>query len=124
MEEVALIELLNKKISETVSVPETGDAVPEIEVEPAGLSELLLKLKDDPDLLFDYMISLAGMDYQEKRGIVYHLRSTSFLYQVVVKCSVPSDRPEVPSVVHLWPCADWYEREAFDMFGIKPHVEV
>lgn len=118
MEKVALVELIEKKFGETVSVAPAGDAMPVVEVESAGLLGLMQKLKEDPDLLFDYMISLAGMDYGEKRGVVYHMRSTSFLHQLVVKCSVPAEKTEIASVVSLWPCADWYEREAFDMFGI------
>jgi NADH-quinone oxidoreductase subunit C len=69
---------------------------------------------------FSTFIDLCGVDWPERRErfeVVYHLLSMSANLRVRVKISTEEDAP-VPSVTGLWPCADWFEREAFDMYGI------
>jgi NADH-quinone oxidoreductase subunit C/D len=58
--------------------------------------------------------------------LVYHLLSTTGCEEVRLKVPLPADKPSAPTVTGLWPCADWYEREVWDMFGIQfeghPHL--
>ncbi len=71
---------------------------------------------------FDMLLDLCGVDYpgREKRfDVVYHLYSFSTGKRLRVKVPVSEDRCEVDSVVDIWKAADWFEREAYDMFGIK-----
>jgi NADH-quinone oxidoreductase subunit C len=82
--------------------------------------EALTYLRDNPDFRFAQMIDLAGADYpqREKRfDVVYHLLSLVKNRRVRVKIETDEDTP-VPSVTSVFPVADWYEREAFDMYGI------
>ena len=82
--------------------------------------EVLTHLRDDPACRFQQLIDLAGADYpdREKRfDVVYHLLSFSRNRRVRVKVQTDEDTA-VPSVSGVYPCADWFEREAFDMFGI------
>jgi NADH-quinone oxidoreductase subunit C len=86
-----------------------------------------LILRDHPELKFDQMIDLCGLDYSEYSGgvsgsryaVVYHLLSLSHNKRVRVKVFAgDDDLPILPSVIDIWPAANWFEREAFDLFGI------
>lgn len=95
--------------------------------------EAMNTLRDHPDCRFEQMIDLAGMDYagygMESGGegawegarfaVVTHLLSVSLNQRVRVRVFCPDDDlPVVPSVAEVWPAANWYEREAFDLYGI------
>jgi NADH-quinone oxidoreductase subunit C len=85
-------------------------------------------LHDAPGCQFEQLIDLCGVDYSEygegsREGprfcVVSHLLSVSLNQRVRVKVFAPDDDfPVVPSVTAIWRSADWYEREAFDLFGI------
>jgi NADH-quinone oxidoreductase subunit C len=82
-------------------------------------------LHDDPELSFDYLVDVCGVDYlgrKEKRfEVVYHLYSIKHRHSVRLKAEVSEDDPTIDSVMPVWIGADWHEREAFDMFGIVFH---
>ncbi|MDB5431010.1 MAG: hypothetical protein JWP35_2126 [Caulobacter sp.] len=88
---------------------------------PAGrVVEALTQLRDHPDCRFAQLIDLCGVDYPERPmrfDVVYHLLSLTKNHRVRLKVQTDEDTP-VPSVTSVYPCADWYEREAFDMYGI------
>ena len=82
--------------------------------------ELLTLLRDDAKLQFICFIDLAGADYPEREqrfDVIYHLLSPVKNLRVRVKLTTDEDTP-VPSVTSVYPGANWYEREAFDMYGI------
>ena len=82
--------------------------------------ELLTLLRDSPRFQLHQLIDLCGADYPERRrrfDVVYHLLSYTKNVRVRVKVETDEDTP-VPSVTDVFINADWYEREAFDMFGI------
>ena len=84
------------------------------------IAGLLKLLRDNANYEFVQLIDLAGADYpqREKRfDVVYHLLSYTKNRRVRVKVQTDEDTT-VPSVVSVYPCADWFEREAFDMYGI------
>ena len=92
------------------------------------LLEALRKVRDRPELRFEILVDVCGVDYStygnEARdgprfAAVYHLLSLANNWRLRVRCFAPDDEfPVVPSVVDLWPSANWYEREAFDLYGI------
>ena len=87
---------------------------------PAGsLHNLALKLKNDPDLSFDYLFCLSGVDYGKQLGIVYHLTSTLQKHSLVIKVRT-DDRinPAFDTMSNIWRTAELHEREVFDLFGI------
>jgi NADH-quinone oxidoreductase subunit C len=112
---------------------------PWVEVAPAAIVEVATFLKDDPDLKFDALNDLCGVDYLEpdpkklaKFGhephveVVYHLYSYTHKHWLVVKVKLPrwkddkaGEIPELPTVSGIWAIADWHEREAFDLVGIR-----
>jgi NADH-quinone oxidoreductase subunit C len=85
-------------------------------------------LRDLPALRFEQLIDLCGVDYSTIGGVghsgprfavVYHLLSLANNWRLRVRAFAPDDDfPVLPSLVDVWPGANWYEREAFDFFGI------
>jgi len=92
------------------------------------LRDALRVLRDRPELRFEILADLCGVDYSTYGGegrdgprfaVVYHLLSLAHNWRLRVRCFAPDDElPVVESAVDLWPCANWFEREAFDLFGI------
>src|ERR1043165_695822 len=86
------------------------------------------ELRDQPGLRFEQLIDLCGVDYLEyangrhdglRYAVVYHLLSVSLNHRLRLKVFAhDSDFPVMDSVVGIWPSANWFEREAFDLFGI------
>lgn len=95
---------------------------PAVNVPAADLLGVLGSLKSAHG--FDMLADVAGVDWgvgaRPRFSVVYHLFSTATYAYVRVCADCPDDQaPEVPSATGLWPAADWHEREAFDMFGIR-----
>lgn len=94
---------------------------------PESLPDVARYLRDDPALLMEQLVDVCGVDYQDYRdypadglrfAAVYHLLSLSHNHRLRLRVFLPEERPVVPSVVGVWASADWFEREAFDMFGL------
>jgi NADH-quinone oxidoreductase subunit C len=82
--------------------------------------ELLTLLRDSPEFRFHQLIDLTAVDYPERArrfDVVYHLLSLTRNWRVRISIETDEDTP-VPSITPVYPCADWFEREAFDMFGV------
>ena len=90
----------------------------EVTVKPDSVPAVCAALKDNPDTAFNFLLSLCAVDYEEHIQVVYHLYSTVRKHKMALKASVPTDAPRMPSVIEVWPGADWYEREAHDLFGV------
>jgi NADH-quinone oxidoreductase subunit C len=85
-----------------------------------GLPVLLTYLRDDPACRFRQLMDLCGVDYPERPerfDVVYHLLSPRFNRRIRVKLRTDEDHP-VPSAVGVFSSAGWFEREAWDLFGI------
>lgn len=90
--------------------------------------DVLKILKDKPEFHFKQLIDLCGVDYLEfpeeqvnerRFAVVYHLLSLKNNQRIRVKVFLENNEfPILPTVISLWPVADWYEREAFDLLGI------
>jgi NADH-quinone oxidoreductase subunit C len=95
--------------------------------ERAALADVLAFCRDDAALRFDMLMDLTAVDYLAYPGredaprfeVVYHLYSVAHNHRLRVKAGVDEDDPVVPSAVPLWPIANWYEREVWDMFGLR-----
>ena len=84
-------------------------------------------LRDEPQFGFEQLIDLCGVDYSEygngswsgpRFAVVYHLLSVQNNHRLRLRCFVDDEMPLIPSVLPLWNSANWYEREAFDLYGI------
>ena len=91
----------------------------EIRVRPADLPEVMRTLHGDPELGFQLLADLCGVDTGTTMQVTYHLWSpASPDWLRVIAVDLPREDPRVPSVTFLWKGAEWMEREAYDMFGI------
>jgi len=91
-----------------------------VEAKAGKIVALLTRLRDDADFRFQQLIDLCGADYPDREqrfDVVYHLLSLTRNRRVRVKIRTGEDQP-VSTVTGVYPCADWFEREAFDMYGI------
>ena len=82
------------------------------------IHRVLTVARTHPDLQFNYLRSLTGVDWGAEREVVYHLWSTTKKHNVTIKTRVPAEDPRLPSAIDIWKAADWHERETHDMFGI------
>jgi NADH-quinone oxidoreductase subunit C len=89
-------------------------------VRKEGIVQICQFLKDDPELGFNFLSDICGVDWPERKprfDVVYNLYSISKNHRVRLKVRV-EDGEKVPSVTSVWRTANWHEREVFDMFGI------
>jgi NADH-quinone oxidoreductase subunit C len=108
------------------SVVDRGEIT--VEVSAADLAGVMLALRDDPALAFSTLIDVIGVDYagfadQVREGpryaVVYNLLSIVHNWRLRVKVFAPNDdMPVVDTMIDTWPGANWFEREAFDLYGI------
>ena len=97
-------------------------------VKPQSYAAAMRTLRDHPDCRFEQLIDLCGVDYSDhgdgawegaRFAVVTHLLSLAHNQRVRVRVFCPDDDlPVVASVVGIWPAANWFEREAFDLYGI------
>jgi len=86
------------------------------------LPKVCLTLKQHPQLLFDYLSCISGIDepQQGKMAVVYHIASLPNEEMLTLKVELEKSQPlTVPTISHLWQNADWLERETFDLLGIQ-----
>jgi NADH-quinone oxidoreductase subunit C len=97
-------------------------AVGELTLTVSGdrIVDVLTFLRDDPACRFEVLIDICGVDWParaQRFDVVYHLLSPRLNQRVRVKVLTDEETP-VPSVIGVYPAANWYEREAYDMYGI------
>jgi NADH-quinone oxidoreductase subunit C len=134
-----LLDRLKKKFGDKITGSNFEAIDPWIEVWPSGLVEVCQYLKAEPDLKFEMLNCISGVDYfepdpkkaakatfQPHTEVVYHLSSISKKHSLVLKVILPrwkddqpGDLPEVQSVCSVWPAANWHEREVFDLSGVN-----
>jgi NADH-quinone oxidoreductase subunit C len=96
-------------------------------VDRGAILDVLGFCRDEPDLRFDMLVDLTAVDYLKHPGwdggprfeVVYHLYSLPHNHRLRLKVPVEEDHAVAPSAVPLWPIANWFEREVWDMFGIR-----
>jgi NADH-quinone oxidoreductase subunit C len=88
------------------------------EIEESHWTETAQLLKNHPELEFDYMRNLSGIDQETHLEVVYHLSSLRLNIDLFIKIKTDRDNPSIHSVTSVWPTANWNEREVYDLFGI------
>ena len=88
---------------------------------PKNWNEIAAFLQSDDNLFFDQMECLTGMDLgaEESLEVRYNLHSMKHRHKVEIRISADRNNPNIPSVEQIWRMADWFEREAYDMYGIQ-----
>jgi NADH:ubiquinone oxidoreductase subunit C len=114
-------EELKTKINELLpaaTFDETGEWL-NINVEPADWLSFAEKLRHDDPLFFDYLFCLTCIDWKTHLTMVYHLSSTKYRHNIVIKSKLDVTKPEIESVSHIWKTAIFHEREVYEMFGVN-----
>src|SRR5512140_2929707 len=123
--------LVERKFGGRVRAEATaGSDIPTIAVDPGTLHEVALFLRDDPSTRFDLLLDVVAVDrlrlpseMQPRDGRRFQtntiLYSTQRNQHVRVRTAVPESNPSLPSLVDVWPAANWFEREAWDLMGIS-----
>ncbi len=106
------------------------------EIDPASIKDVCKILRDDKNTKFNQLIDLCGMDYSaygeqddiqtestiswdgSRYAVVYHLLSLKHNFRLRLRTGLDENQPVTVSVIDVWPTADWFEREAFDLIGI------
>ncbi len=94
-------------------------------LQPESIAAVCQALRDAPALRYNFLADITAVDWYERDprfDIVYHLLSleTRAVVRLKVRVGAPDEEaPAVPSVTSVWPTADWYEREIYDLFGVS-----
>jgi NADH-quinone oxidoreductase subunit C/D len=127
---VSFAPLLEKRFDGKARPEASGRSdVPTISVDPASLHEVALFLRDDPSTRFDLLLDIASIDRSrlpaeqmprdgKRFQADYILYSSQRNEHLRVKAAAPDSNPHLPSLIDVWPAANWYEREAWDLMGI------
>jgi NADH-quinone oxidoreductase subunit C len=133
-----IIAVLEAEFGTRIKDKKTDAVDPYAVVDPANLLDVCRYLRDDPNLKFELLSCISGVDYLEpdpkkaaKAGfephleVVYHLQGFTHRHRFTLKLILPrwqdgkpGTLPEVPSVTGLWAAADWHEREVYDLTGV------
>ena len=122
-----LLEQVKDRLGERVQNPKIALGELTIELLRDDLLEACRTLRDDPALAFEQLIDLCGVDYLEygegiwdgpRYAVVYHLLSVSLNHRIRLRVFLDDDAPVVDSVNDVWSAANWFEREAFDLYGM------
>lgn len=90
-----------------------------LEMAPENLGIIAGFLKESPDLSFDFLICCFAIDWMDSLEVVYVFHSYDKNHQIVLRAKLDRKEPRIDSLSHLYPTADWHEREAYDLFGVQ-----
>lgn len=114
-------EELKSKLTDLVPLAtyEEGTEWLTVVVEPTAWREFAQQLRFNNDLHFDFLFCVTCVDWKAHFTMVYHLRSTVHGHILVVKSKLDQVSPEIETVSDIWRTAEFHEREAYDLFGVK-----
>lgn len=94
---------------------------PRVNVVSSRVAEVARVLRDDPELNFDCLTNLTGVDLKsaDQIEVCYHIFSYRYRHQIMLAVQASRGDPMVPTLTHLWPAANWLERECFDLLGVR-----
>jgi NADH-quinone oxidoreductase subunit C len=114
---------LRQQFGEAIQRVEVVWGVTNVYVRPERVLDIVRWLHDDSSQRYDYLSDVTAVEYRDLDvpiEVVWHLRSLPYRRFLRLKAQLPKDKPlEVASVWSIYKCADWLERECFDMFGIR-----
>jgi NADH:ubiquinone oxidoreductase subunit C len=116
-----IVEELKAKISgllPAASFEEGGEWL-NINIEHMDWLSLAKQLRHNESLFFNYLFCLTCIDWKTHLTMVYHLSSTKFRHNIVIKSKLNRNNPEIETVSHIWRTADFHEREVYEMFGVN-----
>jgi len=116
--------VISKLISDFSNAVESHEVLSDmlcITVKKEFIQSILLFLRDDQELQYNFLTTLCGMHYPENEqlGVVYHLQSFVNNHRIRIKTVTELNDPKIPTITTIWPAANWMERETYDFYGIQ-----
>ena len=114
-------ETLKSNIAELIpsaAFEESGEWL-NIIIAPQHWPFLAAQLRNTDTLFFDHLFCLTCIDWKTNLTMVYHLSSTKFRHNIVVKSNLVISNPEIETVSNIWQTANFHEREVYEMFGVN-----
>ena len=110
---------LAQRIKERIGDVVKGWSADSAWIQPPRIIDVCLFLRDDPSLQFNYLNSITAVDYIDHFEIIYHLTSLEHNHAAILKARVYGrESPSLPSVIQVWPGANFQEREIWDLMGV------
>ena len=112
---------LNNRFGSAIESHEVLSDMLCITVKKESIQSILLFLRDDQELQYNFLTTLCGMHYPEKEqlGVVYHLHSFVNNHRIRIKTVTELNDPKIQTITTIWPAANWMERETYDFYGIE-----
>ena len=115
----AISDKLKAKFGDAIlEVKIEGVVQPFVKISPQRIGDVAQFLRDDPDLQFDYLMCLSGVDTGREYWVVYSLHSLTHFHKASVKIVLPRENAECDTVCDIWAMTNFFEREAYDLIGI------
>lgn len=115
-----IITKFKDKFGPDIDIIENNQPEPYLYISQAKYHELCAFAKNDPDLDFVSLFQLCAVHYPDDRfEVVLSLASYEKIHNAVVKVKLDKDNPEIITLSDIWAAANWFEREAMELFGIK-----
>jgi NADH:ubiquinone oxidoreductase subunit C len=90
-----------------------------VNVEAANWKSFAQQLRNENNLFFDFLFCLTCIDWKSHLTMVYHLESTRYRHNMVVRIKLDAAKPEVETVSDIWQTANFHEREVYELFGVN-----
>jgi NADH-quinone oxidoreductase subunit C len=119
MERDALIKYIQEKFAGKTELLEAAKAEPGFLIKIEDLYEFSKAIRDDDTLCMDYLCAISAVDTGERFEVVYSVASVKNRIRFDYKIIPDRENPEIDSVIDIWPAANWYEREVWELYGIN-----
>lgn len=117
--------MLNEELKTTIiewvpsaTFDESGEWL-NINIEQQDWPILAGKLRNDRNHFFDFLFCITCVDWKTHLTMVYHLTSTKYRHNIVIKAKLDRNNPEIETVSDIWRTAEFHEREVYEMFGVN-----
>ena len=122
MDDQLIISRLKDKFGQRITDIDLSADMPVITVPADSIFNVVSFLKNDPELQFEFLTDICGVHYPDRNlplGVVYHLHNLRENKRIRLKIFVSAEKPEVPTLTHIFSAANWMERETWDFYGIR-----
>jgi NADH-quinone oxidoreductase subunit C len=122
MDDQLIIHKLKEKFGQRIIEIDLDQDMPVITLQSDSIFNVISYLKNDIDMQFEFLTDICGIHYPESDlplGVVYHLHNLRENKRIRLKVFVSVEKPEVPTLTHIFSAANWMERETWDFYGIK-----
>jgi len=119
--DLLVVSKLSNRFSNAIESHEVLSDMLCLTVKKESIQSILLFLRDDQELQYNFLTTLCGMHYPqtEQLGVVYHVQSFVNNHRIRIKTFTELKNPKMPTITTIWPAANWMERETYDFFGIQ-----